>query len=154
MEKKLLYRKVNTRTRGVHHNSGGDFRHERNTKAEANSDANRSSMHGQKHRGLDYTPLFKFLLSKIGSDWNTTFSAALARLDRQDPIFWMVARNVNEMKDVIRIDESTYFSGLYVDSNGLLQMVNAELSAETMKPSCACCTHTFNGIRFTQKFEL
>ena len=33
-EKEPLYRKVNTRARGVHHDFGGDYKNDRNTKAE------------------------------------------------------------------------------------------------------------------------
>lgn len=68
---KPLYRKVNTRARGVRHRSGGEYRHERNSKRERrNEDAevSRGSMHGRQQRGLDYTPLFKFLLSKVGKE--------------------------------------------------------------------------------------
>jgi len=102
-------------------------------------------MSGTKHRELDYTPLFKFLLSKVGTDWNEVFSEAKSRLDRQGPIFWIVALHENEKRDYVRIGESTYFSGLFVDNNGVLQLVNPMLKALDMKPFCSCCTHTFNG---------
>ena len=42
--KEPLYRKVNTRAHGVHHNFGGDYRHERNSKKK--SDLPHESMHG------------------------------------------------------------------------------------------------------------
>ena len=100
---------------------------------------------GEPTRGLDYTPLFKFLLSKVGNNWNEVFSEAKSRLDKQDPIFWMVALNEEEKKDCVRVGESTYFSGLFVDNNGVLQLVNPNLKAVDMKPFCDCCTHTFNG---------
>ena len=38
-QKKPLYRKVNTRARGVFHNTGPDYRYVRNTKAEQKSEA-------------------------------------------------------------------------------------------------------------------
>jgi hypothetical protein len=143
-EKPKLYRKVNTKARGVHHDFGGDFRDSRNGKRETLQQV-KGTMFGTKERGLDYTPLFKFLLSKVGSNWNEVFSEAKSRLDRQEPIFWIVALHEDEKKDYVRIGESTYFSGLFVDDNGVLQLVNPNLKAADMKPFCDCCTHTFNG---------
>jgi hypothetical protein len=148
MQKSPLYRKVNTRARGVHHHFGGDYRNERKSKAVGEFDSARESMHGKRQRGLDYTPLFKFLLSKVGKRWDDIFSEAVARLDRKGPIFWLVARSDIERRDFVCTGEATYFSGLYVDDDGLLQIVNPELGAEGMAPQCTCCTHTFNGIRF------
>lgn len=150
--KEKLYRKVNTRTRGVHHGSGGEFRFERNTKAEKASDRPRGSMHGNKRHGLDYTPLCKFLLSRIGRNWDEIFSEAVSRLDRPDPIFWMVARSEAEKKPIVRLGESTYYSGLYIDENNKLALVDPALSIDELRPSCACCTHTFNGERFTKRY--
>jgi len=148
---KPLFRKVNTRARGVHHGFGGRSAEARNTKQEARSEALRGSMHGEHRRGLDYTPLFKFLLSKVGSDWNDVFSEAVARLDRPEPIFWLVALNEHEKKEYVRLDESTYYSGLYVDTEGRLRVVNPELGPENMTPLCSCCTHTLNGVPFPNR---
>lgn len=142
--KEPLYRKVNTQTHGVRHGVGGDFR----TGRGAHPDASRGSMHGKRKGGLDYTPLFKFLLSKVGSEWDGVYSEAVARLDRPDPIFWLVARHEGERRDIVRIGESSYFSGLYVDEDGILRIVDPDLRPEKLTPSCTCCTHTFNGIRF------
>ena len=143
-QKKPLFRKVNTKARGVRHNSGGDYKHSRNVKRD-NLEQVKGSMHGKKERGLDYTPLFKFLLSKVGQDWNEVFSEANARLDKAAPIYWLVAMNPEEKKEYVRTGESSYFSGMFVDENGNLQLVNPELSAKEMVPFCACCTHTLNG---------
>ncbi|WP_207625711.1 hypothetical protein [Niastella populi] len=57
----------------------------------------------------------------------------------------MVALNEEKKKDYIRVGESTYFSGLFVDENRILQKNNPNLRAIDMKPFCSCCTHTFNG---------
>lgn len=146
-EKPKLYRKVNTKAKGLHHNFGGDFKNTRNSKREALQQV-KGTMFGTKQRGLDYTPLFKFLLSKIGSNWDEVFSEAKSRLDRQEPIFWIVALHEDERKDYVRIGESTYFSGLFVDDKGVLQLVNPNLNAADMTPFCDCCTHTFNGKLF------
>ena len=148
-----LYRKVNTRARGVHHGFGGDFSKERNTKKQRQLDAAQTSMGARVRRGLDYTPLFRFLLSKVGSDWDTVHSEAVARLDRPDPIFWLVARREDERKAYVRVGESSYYSGLYVDADSRLQQVNPSVGPETLEPSCACCTHTFNGVPFTKRYR-
>jgi hypothetical protein len=143
-EKPKLYRKVNTKAKGVQHRFGGDFKDTRNSKGESVQQV-KGTMFGTKQRGLDYTPLFKFLLSKVGSKWDEVFSEAKSRLDREEPIFWIVALHEDEKKDYVRVGESTYFSGLFVDDDGILQLVNPNLKAVDMTPSCNCCTHTFNG---------
>jgi hypothetical protein len=155
--KKPLYRKVNTRTRGVHHDTGGDYRHERNSKREkTNEDAevSRGSMHGKKRHGLDYTPLYRFLLSKVGADWDAARIQAIERLDREEPIYRMVARNDEEKSGYVRLGDNAYFSGLYVDENGKLAKVAPDLRNEDLTPSCACCTHTFNGVVLAKKYKL
>jgi hypothetical protein len=149
MQKEPLYRKVNTKARNVHHRFGGDYRHERNAKDAVNPEATRSAMHGKHQRGLDYTPLFRFLLSKIGADWNSVHSEAVSRLDRPEPIFWIVALRDDQRQEFVRVGDSSYYSGLFVDAEGKLQAVNPKLGPEQMTPSCPCCTHTFNGVRFT-----
>jgi hypothetical protein len=68
-----------------------------------------------------------------------------------EPIFWLVARQPHERRDYVRLGESTYFSGLYVDADNRLRVVNPELDPHSLVPSCSCCTHTFNGVRFTRK---
>jgi len=151
-QKRPLYRKVNTKARGVNHHVGGDFRHERNSKRFDRSDATRGPMHGRDDRGLDYTPLFRFLLASVGNNWDEIFQEAVARLDKADPIYWLVARRDEEQQEIVRIGESSYYSGLFVDESGRLQLVNPRVTVEQLRPSCACCTHTFNGIRFTRKF--
>ena len=152
MEKKPLYRKVNTRTWGVRSNDySGEYRHLRHTKAEITSDALRSSMHGTRQHGRDYTPLFRFLLSRVGERWDDVFSEAVARLDRPEPIFWMVALRESEQKEFVRTDEARYFSGLFVDDQGLLAPVAPELTAENMPTFCRCCTHSFNGVAYGQR---
>lgn len=143
-DKNPLYRKVNTRARGVRHNCGGDFKYVRNKKRDT-PESIKGSMHGKKERGLDYTPLFQFLLSKVGKDWDEVFSEAKARLDKTEPIFWIVALQEDERKDFVRVGESSYFSGMYVDREKKLQLTHPELTAKDMKPFCDCCTHTLNG---------
>ncbi|OYU38219.1 MAG: hypothetical protein CFE33_16740 [Pseudorhodobacter sp. PARRP1] len=151
-QKEPLYRRVNTRTHGVHH-GGGEARWARNTKATKTSEAVRGSMHPGHRHGLDYTPLYRFLLSKVGQDWDAVHAEAVARLDRPDPIFEMVALRKEDEQDYIRCGESSYFSGLRVNAANQLEKVAPDLTVDDMMPFCACCTHTFNGERFTRRFE-
>jgi hypothetical protein len=147
--KEPLYRRVNTTARGVHHNRGGEYRWSRGK----DDRFARGAMSKGKHRGLDYTPLFRFLLSKVGHDWDAVHSEAVARLDRPEPIFWLVARTADERQPFVRIGESTYYSGLYVDPEGRLARVAPDLGVEDMRPVCGCCTHTFNGVPFVRKYD-
>lgn len=153
MQKKPLFRKVNTTARGVHHRFGGDFREERSSKSSLKAEATHLGMHGKTRRGLDYTPLFRFLLSKVGANWNEVHAEAVSRLDRPDPIFWLVALRPEDEQEYVRTGEATYFSGLRVDEHGKLQVVNPSLGPTSLAPQCKCCTHTFNGVRFTQAFN-
>ncbi|NKN39622.1 hypothetical protein HFC70_25060 [Agrobacterium sp. a22-2] len=151
--KKPLYRKVNTRTHGVTHGNGGEWRWQRNGKASGRDETLQGSMHPNHRHGLDYTPLFRFLISRVGRDWDETYGEASARLDRADPIFWMVARHEHQKKAVVRLGESSYFSGLFVDDENRLALVDPGLTVNDMYPACACCTHTFNGIRYTRRYD-
>lgn len=147
--KEPLYRRVNTKARGVHHDRGGDYRWSRGK----DDRIARGAMSQGKQRGLDYTPLFRFLLSRVGRDWDEVYGEAVARLDKPDPIFWMVARDEREQKPYFVTSESTYWSGLFVDDGNRLALVAPELRVEAMRPTCPCCTHTFNGVPFTRKYD-
>lgn len=151
--KEPLYRKVNTRTHGVWHAiHAGASRWDRNTKAAKQDQSMRGSMHPGHRHGLDYTPLFRFLLSRVGTGWNAAHSEAVARLDREEPIFWMVARTVAEERPYVVMGEFSHWSGLRVDADGLLAKVAPDLTVHDMVPFCPCCTHTFNGARFTRAY--
>jgi hypothetical protein len=141
MQKPPLYRKENTTAHGVRHRSGGNFRDERKSRLPIQAESNRTKMHGKVQRGLDYTPLFRFLLSKVKE-----------RLDKTEPIFWLVALREHEREDYVRIGESSYYSGLFVNEDGTLQVVNPSIGPSSLQPTCKCCTHTFNGTPFTKPF--
>ena len=144
--KEPLYRKYNKLARGFHHKTpGGDFRHERNSKAMNNFEGTHKSIPGTKE-GYDYTPLFKFLLSRVGQNWDAVFSEAVHRLDKQDPVFWLVDLQfqVGE-QGVVRLGESSYYSKLTVQNDLLIVAVPG---AVVPAKSCTCCTHTFNGIPY------
>ncbi len=162
-DKKPLYRKVNRTTHGVHRNGGGEHRWHRNTKAEAREIVNEVKARGMRQSaqaGLDYTPLFRFLLSKVGEPWEPVYQEAASRLPdgnrhwgRDDPIFWMVARDKEDWQAVVRLGESSYFSGLCVDAEGRLAKVAPEIGPTDINPACPCCTHTFNGVPMTRSYD-
>jgi hypothetical protein len=115
---------------------------------------NNNTCHGAQ-LGRDYTPLFKYLLSKVGLPWKEVYKDVKARVNSTVPIYWMVNRykNVDSLLGYIRVGESTYYSSLYVDDKGILQFVDKSINENTLEPSCNCCTHTFNGKRFTKKYK-
>lgn len=115
---------------------------------------NNNTCHGAE-LGWDYTPLFKYLLSKVGKPWNDVYKDVKHRLNSTIPIYWMVNRykNKDELLGYIRVGESTYYSSLYVDEKGLLQYVDKTINENTLEPSCKCCIYTFNGKRFTKKYK-
>jgi hypothetical protein len=143
--KEPLFRKINTRTHHVRREAGGEFRHERSSSKDW--ETTRGSMHPDTKHGHDYTPLHRFLLSRVGRPWVPTRSEAEARIDDDSQITWMVAEAGEERRACVRTGENSYFSGLFVDDEGVLRVVDPELTAETFLPSCSCCTHTFNGER-------
>jgi len=142
--KEPLYRKVNTRTHHVRSEAGGEFRHERSRN---DWESTRGTMHPNTRHGHDYTPLHAFLLSRVGKPWVGVRSEAASRVDDESQISWMVAEQGEARRGCVRTGENGYFSGLYVDAEGVLRVVDPKLTAETFLPSCTCCTHTFNGER-------
>jgi hypothetical protein len=149
-QKELLYRKVNTKARNVFHNIGLDAKHTRHTKAGLTK-----KMKQGTERGLDYTPLFKFLLSKVGKPWVDVFSEIHARLDKDEPIYYMVffdATLITKNPGYFNYDNAK-FSTLTVDNEGLLQKIKPDLKNEDFYPSCSCCTKTFNGVVLNNKYS-
>ena len=141
--KEPLYRKVNTTARFCHHKYGADYKHQRNKK---NKD---ESMKQGVQRGLDYTPLFKFLLSRIGKNWDDVYSEAIGRLDKKDPIFYMVKPSKEEVSYFQC--ENAFFPTLFVNQDNCLEQINPNLTVNDFFPYCSCCTHTFNGKPLTNK---
>jgi hypothetical protein len=144
-EKKPLYRKENTRTHGVRR-KGGDWRWLRHSKGTLSDDRKTVGMAPDLRNRFDYTPLARFLLSRVGLDWTATHSEAVSRLDREEPIWWFVARNDIEKQDYVRCGEDSYFSGLYVDDENVLRRVDPELTSDNFPKDIWGC-RTFNGER-------
>lgn len=150
--KKPLYRKVNSRTHHHRHGYGGEARWDRNSKASAADERMHGSMHPGLRHGLDYTPLYRFLLSRVGQDWAQTHSEAVSRLNDAAPIWRMVALERDDAPAFFRTGESSFFSCLYVDKDNILRRVDPDLDENSLAPFCTCCTHTLNGKRFTRPF--
>lgn len=144
---KPLYRKFNKRAAGFHHNTPpGRFGDERNTKVIKNSEVLFMSI-GHTREGYDYTPLFRFLLSRVGHNWDEVFSEAIERLDKPEPIFRMVDLHYkNGDAGIVRLGENSYYSKLTV-INGIL--VYTDEHAGPPVPACTCCSYSFNGKRYS-----
>lgn len=141
-----LYRSVNTTTRHHSNNPGAEYRWKRNSKkTEDELLAKRETMHSGQRRGRDYTPLFYFLIKNIGRPWDKVFSEVCRRLDSTEPVFWLVALHEHQKRDLVRIDESSFYPGLFVDENGILQQVNPSVTENDVEVTCRCCTHTYMG---------
>lgn len=144
-----MYRKVNTKARGVHHHFGEKYKHTRGTKQGGTPKMKQGVM-----RGLDHTPLYRFLLSKVGQPYSQVHSEAVSRLISAEPISHMVINDIEGDCGYFGAGESSYYSTLYVDDNGILQIVDPDVNENTLEPSCHCCTHTFNGKVFNKKYKL
>jgi len=151
-EKKPLYRKVNTRTHGVRHGHGGHARNDRNTKRLNENEGLRTKMRSGLNHGLDHTPLYRFLLKNVGQPWDGLHSEATSRLQDRDAIWHIVAANEAEERPLVWTSESSLYSGLTIDENKILRRVAPDITIEDLWPVCACCTHTFNGIQFANKY--
>lgn len=117
-------------------------------------------------KSLDFSPLYKFLISNVGNPWEEVKKEAYSRLDEHreyvenmvytDPIdienLVSYRSKHNRLMGYMIAGENSYWSILVVDENGILQKMNPELTVEQFYPSCACCTHTFNGKPFINKF--
>ncbi|ENY0879170.1 hypothetical protein ACFVFU_000224 [Enterobacter hormaechei] len=141
-----LYCSVNTTTRHHSNNPGAEYCWERNRKRVGDELlAKRESIHGGQKHGRDYTSLFYFLIKKIGKSWNEIFSEVCGRLDTTEPVFWLVALHEHQRRDLFCIGESSFYPGLFVDENGILQEVNTSITIKDVKVTCRCCTHTYIG---------
>lgn len=143
--KNPLFKKENKNSLSSHYNvrKGGDFRHTRNTKKQKEFEGSHQSMKAGQF-GYCYKPLFKFLLSKVGQKWDEVYAEAKSRLLSDEPIFWMVETNPVEIEKynnpsdnpyniidgVFRSGEDSNYSTLIIDSDGILQLQNPEMTAE------------------------
>lgn len=155
-KKKPLYRKdkkTGLMTR-YYVNSGGEYRWSRNSKKMKNFDGTHLPMNSGKY-GLDFTPLYRFLLSKLGEKWDAVHSEICERLplEHRNNIYHIVVAIEgkstktrylkNKFPECVRVGENTVYSALKVE-NGILVKVNPNYDP---KPLLNCWGHTisFNG---------
>lgn len=101
----------------------------------------------------DYTPLYKYLLKHVGEDFDKICSDIYPRIDERNEIWFIVAERENDIRDKgYVVVGNSYYSQLFVDENNILQKVKPELINENFYPYCDCCTHSFNGEPFVNKW--
>ena len=149
-QQEKLYRKEKKTGLSSHYyvKTGSEYRYQRHTKQTKKESDNEIAFKPMKKGkyDYDYTPLFRFLLSKVGEKWDSIYSEAKSRLDKDEPIFWIVKLeitqdDINDPK--VRIGESATYSMLTVNKEGILVKVDPDFTNSYV--SCSCCTHTFNG---------
>lgn len=149
-ELKPLYRKVrNNESYNKQHN-GTDYKHTRNTKKQILDEdgsyclkQNETMSKQRSSNGYDYTPLYKFLHSKEGKDWDSVYSEAKLRLDSDEAI-WHIVETESDLipHSISRTGESQYYHSMYIDNENKLRFID---KSETITPTCKCCTWTLNG---------
>lgn len=88
-----------------------------------------------KHRrGLDYTPLLRFLLSRVGSDWDGVYARRSPGSIAPIPSSGSSHGTSTSKREMVRMGESSYYTGLYVDAAGILRVVNSALRAKDLTP--------------------
>jgi hypothetical protein len=158
--KKPLFRKENKSSLSTHYYviKGGDFRHERHTKEMKSFQGNKKSMNPKNNLGYDYTPLYRFLQSKVGKPWNDVHAEAVSRLngkEGEEAIFHLVYPNLSmvhprhgkvhygNVPSIVRMGENSMYHSLTVDEDGILQFIDRDAKWE--HSLCSCCTHTLDG---------
>ena len=167
-EKKPLFRPENKTTIQTKYyiRRGGKHKHTRNTKEFKSFDGNRWKMHSKGNLGLDYTPLYNFLISSVGKNFDEVYAEACERMsglghNYKEEIFYCVEKNTyiengnvydskGELVSCIwRSGESSYHDKMFIDDNGVLRLVrefNIDKNTDSdLKLGCACHTHSVNG---------
>ena len=118
--RKKLYRRVNTKSHMPNdHYLKLESSYDRNTKKGISRSIKK------KNNGVDCTPLYNFLLSSVGENWDKVHKEAISKLDgHTEEIFYMVKLHP-EVKQLVRVLSymrcgNAFYSTLIVDENGLL----------------------------------
>lgn len=156
---KPLYRTACRPTYG-HFKENKHYRHIRNKKktvieGEESVDTDTKMVRQRKDvRQLDFTPLYKYLQSKVGEDYDTVYSNVVERIPRnQRGVIDYIVMADNTGDGVARLGESTYFRTLYVDENNKLQFVNKDYK-QTVSKWCYMDTTTLDGKTITETTKL
>jgi hypothetical protein len=152
-DKKPLFRKEKKTGLSCHYyvERGGQHRHDRHSKKMKQFDGDHLPMNSGKF-GYDFTPLYMFLLSKVGQNWDKIYSEACDRLplEYRERIFDLIQTiegtivdDRKQIREVVRGGESAYYSALKVE-DGILLKINPEFNPQNVF-GCLCHTHSFNG---------
>jgi hypothetical protein len=149
--KKPLWRKLNKEKSYKTHDLKVGAEYDRGTK-----DGVKRSMHTTKHHLKDYTPLYKYLLKHVGEDFDKICSDVYPRIDDRERIWDIIDRNGSHdlHSRVCNVGGNSYYSTLIIDEDNILQIKTPELKNSDLWPDCGCCTHTFNGVVYVNKFDI
>ncbi|MGL5689956.1 MAG: hypothetical protein ACRDD8_03955 [Bacteroidales bacterium] len=147
MEKhKPLWRKVN-KDRRI---SDCDSKYDKNRKRGVNR-----SM-ASKRNGRCFKPLYHFLLSSVGRNFNDVYSVIKLRLEACDidRVYDIISlkSDITEIEPTVKVGRNSIYSTLYIDADNILRVAHPDVCNEQIYPSCTCCTHTFNGKELIQKY--
>lgn len=133
---KPLYRKWNTRVLSPSYWLnlwGGDYRHER-SKHKNDFETTKLPMKKNRGAGYDYTPLYQYLRSHVGENWNDIYSKILPRLPdtKEGREAWtiFVLQPGEKVRPLVRYGPRSMFSALYIDEKNLLQVVDPTVGVE------------------------
>lgn len=148
-EEKPLYRKEKKTGLMTQYyvNRGGEYRWERSKSVTPNRvyDALKQQMKSRK-LGMDWQPLYNFIMSNVGCNYDETYSKALKRCNKfRDEFNKHWAYLFNDDRDIVRLGENTYYSALTIDEFNNIQIRNT--GAEPIKGGSFSFgyTHSFNG---------
>lgn len=156
---KKLYRKENTHWRNgqlcLYYNyTGSKYSYDRHTKKAKQAfldeirrgKIKKRSSRWSGHKKLDYTPLLMFLEKSVGKKWDKVWKEAMRKSDNAYEVIQWVVLNINKSglvcnrinrsftdHDFIRAGEGSYYSSLYVDENGILQLVDSDVYQKFQK---------------------
>jgi hypothetical protein len=125
--KEKLYRKINKKSLSTKYyvKKGGEYSWKR---SKVNCDLEYPMFESMKSKklGRDYTPLYRFLESKIDQVWNDIYSECVKRLDTTDPIWWVVVNSdlsiiKHNYNNIVRIGQGSYCQRLYINKDGILK---------------------------------
>lgn len=103
----------------------------------------RKSLASKRWDDFDYTPLYNYLLTQIGEDFNVIHSYVQKRVNNINRIYDIIKPSTYKLS-YVRVSENAYYSALYIDEYNTLKKINPNFNIEHMYPFCSCCTHTFN----------
>ncbi len=78
--------------------------------------------------GRDYTPLYRFLMSKEGYNFDEVYSEAVSRVDNKMRIFDII--KTASAFPVVRIGDGTYYHTMYIDKDKILKFVDKSFSIQ------------------------